>query len=93
MTNSRETRTYVREGRHNREDTMAVDSHVIVFKRAGFRIERELEHLADQHRGSYPVTIVRTTCPNAHSTLEERGYRRAERYARETAVPYHEHEF
>ena len=93
MTNPRETRTYLREGRESRETTMVVDSHVIVFKKAGFRVERGLEHLAEQHRGSYPVTVVKTGCPNAHSALEERGYRRAERYSGQTTVPYHEHEF
>ncbi|MBI5003415.1 hypothetical protein HZC31_08595 [Candidatus Woesearchaeota archaeon] len=91
MTNSRETRTYVIEGRHNREDTMAVDSHVIIFARSGLRLEG-LEHVADLHK-TFPVTVVKTGCPNAHSALEERGYRRAERYSGQTTIPSHEHDF
>ena len=91
MTNPRETRIYLREGRHNREDTLAVDSHVIIFARSGLKLEG-LEHVAEQHR-EFPVTVVRTACPNAHSALEERGYRRAERYSGQTTIPSHEHDF
>ncbi len=89
----RETRHYMREGRHNRDAGLDVKDHTIVFHPRGFR-ETGLEHLTRSHKGRFPVTIVETTCPHAHQALEGNGYTRVERYPQLNVVPpYHEELF
>ncbi|MDP3728593.1 MAG: hypothetical protein Q8R18_04030 [bacterium] len=72
MKNDTNTPIFVKDGHQTRLSEVHIDDHVVIYAKPGLRLEGLVDFA---YLVTLPVTVVRSSSPEVHEVLKDKGYR------------------